>query len=271
MTVRKQKTHLIDSLGNIVPNSELFRDVTTGTYSVPPLSVDEVSRTPQYTSPSFKNTTDSLTSSGGVPLTLASLFAKGKQLVNNNWSAKGGLNLQNIPGIGNINVGKYAPWIQGIASTGQAIGGISDYNNAKSDYDDLTGSILREANSNPLANYYLTNSQQSDLRKLQRDGNIGGKADIDDFLNGMGSGLGDAILPTLLGLATGGVPGALVGGIGSLVNSGIGGMKNRVAQDTADLEALYQTLADAKSQYSSMKRIPMQGLGLQQQYAKMYQ
>ena len=201
---------------------------------------------------------------------LSSLFAKGKQFVNNNWSAKGGLNLKNVPGIGNVNVGKYAPWIQGIVSTGQAIGGISDYNKSKSDYDDLTGSVLREANSNPLANYYLTNSQQSDLRKLQRDGNIGGKADIDDFLNGMGSGLGDAILPTLLGLATGGVPGAFVGGIGSLVNSGIGGMNDRVAQDTADLEALYQTLADAKSQYSSMKRIPMQGLGLQQKYVDMY-
>lgn len=202
---------------------------------------------------------------------LANLFKQGKKFVNNNWSAKGGLNLKKVPGIGNVNVGKYAPWIQGIASTGQAIGGISDYNNAKSDYDDLTGSILREANSNPLANYYLTNSQQSDLRKLQRDGDSGGKADIDDFLNGMGSGLGNAILPTLLGLATGGVPGALVGGIGSLVNSGIGGMNDRVAQDAADLESLYQALVDAKSQYSSMKRIPMQGLGLQQQYAKMYQ
>ena len=201
---------------------------------------------------------------------LSSLFAKGKQFVNNNWSAKGGLNLKNVPGIGNVNVGKYAPWIQGIVSTGQAIGGISDYNKSKSDYDDLTGSVLREANSNPLANYYLTNSQQSDLRKLQRGGDSGGKADFDDFLNGMGSGLGDAIMPTLLGLATGGVPGAVVGGIGSLVNSGIGGMNDRVAQDTADLEALYQTLADAKSQYSSMKRIPMQGLGLQQKYVDMY-
>ena len=201
---------------------------------------------------------------------LASLFKRGKKFVKKNWSAGGGLNLKKVPGIGNVNVGKYAPWIQGIASTGQAIGGISDYNNAKSDYDDLTGDILREANSNPLANYYLTNSQQSDLRKLQRDGNIGGKADFDDFLNGMGSGLGDAILPTLLGLATGGVPGAFVGGIGSLVNSGIGGMNDRVAQDAADLESLYRTLADAKSQYSAMKRIPLQGLGLQQKYVDMY-
>lgn len=239
MATRRHTDYTIDSSGNVIPS----------VVNVPALR----------------------TASGNSPLTLASLFAQGKQFVNNNWSAKGGLNLKNVPGIGNMNIGKYAPWIQGIASTGKAVGGISDYNSAKSDYNDLTGDVLREANSNPLANYYLTSSQQSDLRKLQRGGDGGGKADVDDFLKGMSSGLGDAITPTLLGLVTGGVPGAFVGGIGSLVNSGIGGMNNKVAQDTADLEALYQTLADAKAQYSSMKRIPMQGLGLQQQYVNMYQ
>lgn len=244
MATRRHTDYTIDSSGNVIP---------------------EVINAPAL------RTSSQTPNTGASPLTLASLFAQGKQFVNNNWSAKGGLNLKNVPGIGNMNVGKYAPTIQGIASAGQAIGGISDYAKSTSDYNDLVGDVLREANSNPLANYYLTNSQQSDLRKLKRDGLNAGEAGFGDFLKGVGSGLGDAIAPTLLGLVTGGVPGAFVGGIGSLVNSGIGGMNNKVAQDTADLEALYQALADANTQYQSMKRIPMQGLGLQQKYVNMYQ
>lgn len=202
---------------------------------------------------------------------LSGLFAKGKQFINNNWSSSKGLNLKNVPLLGNVNIGKVAPWVQGGVSAVQALGGISDYTQNTSDYQDMLGDVLREYNSNPLANYYLTNAQKSDIRKMQRGNYSGGEADFSDFLKGAGSGLSGAIAPTLIGLATGGVPGAIVGGVGSLINSGISGMNSAVAQDTADLEALYQTLVDANAQYNSMKKIPMAGLGLQQKYVNQYQ
>lgn len=202
---------------------------------------------------------------------LSGLFAKGKQFINNNWSSSKGLNLKNVPLLGDVNVGKVAPWIQGGVSAAQALGGISDYTKNTSNYQDMLGDVLREYNSNPLANYYLTNAQKSDIRKLEKGYSNTGKADGGDFFKGMGSGLGEAVPAALLGLVAGGVPGALVGGIGSLVNSGISGMNSAVAQDTADLEALYQTLVDANAQYNSMKKIPMAGLGLQQKYVNQYQ
>lgn len=170
-----------------------------------------------------------------------------------------------------LNLGKAAPWIQGGVEAVRALGGISDYTDAQSQYDELLSDVLREYGSNPLANQFLTSSQRSDLRALEKGYTNEGKADSGDFFKGMGSGLGDAIPAALLGLVAGGVPGALVGGIGSLVNSGISGMNSAVAQDTADLEALYQTLVDANAQYNSMKKIPMAGLGLQQKYVNQYQ
>lgn len=170
-----------------------------------------------------------------------------------------------------LNLGKAAPWIQGGIETVRALGGISDYTDAQSQYDELLSDVLREYGSNPLANQFLTSSQRSDLRALEKGYTNEGKADIGDFFKGAGSGLVEAVPAALLGLATGGVPGALVGGIGSLVNSGISGMNSAVSQDTANLESLYQALVDANAQYNSMKRIPMQGLGLQQKYVNMYQ
>jgi hypothetical protein len=71
---------------------------------------------PNYYIPSPKLAPTAQASTAQAPK-LSGLFAKGKQFINNNWSSSKGLNLKNVPILGDVNVGKVAPWIQGGMTT----------------------------------------------------------------------------------------------------------------------------------------------------------
>lgn len=167
------------------------------------------------------------------------------------------------------NVGKGANVVSGVVQGAQALKGISDYSKARQSNEDMLDDIIVSATSNPLLSSYLT-SDQMRLVNAIRKGNYDTSSDVGDFFKGIGSGLGNAALSTLSGFVTGGVPGAIIGGVGSLANSGISGLSAGTEEESAELAALYQALMDAEAQYRSMKRPNFTGLGIQQQYQNMY-
>lgn len=179
------------------------------------------------------------------------------------WSPSQGAQLfgKNMGGIANgINAG-----IQGI----QAVQGINNLSNSTDELEDLLNEIVIASSSNPLVNSYLTPSQKSLLQKVNR-GKFDTSVDFGDFIPQDLSGLGDVLLSTGGGLLTGGVPGAIIGGVGGIVNAGLDNANSEQARQIAELEALLMALEDADMQYQSMKRPNFTGLGIQQQYQNMY-
>lgn len=182
---------------------------------------------------------------------------------NYSWSKSGGLSA-----LGK-NVGKWGTVAGGAMYGLDALQGLKAYQDTVSDNEDLETKIRLAAMGNPIHSSFLTAEQRNLLGDIQNNAYNSG-ADSNAFAEGAVGGVGDAILPALLGFAVGGVPGALVGGIGSLANSGIDNLSESSAQNTAELQALYQALQDADAQYRSMKRPNFTGLGIQQRYQDMY-
>ena len=186
------------------------------------------------------------------------------------WSKSGGLTFTN-PNSGNVtNLGKWGNLASGAMQAIDAAKGISDYESIKQDNEDLMSSIRSSAMGNPLLSSYLTADQLDLLGDIQDGRYNASDAGLDTFLGGAVKGIGNAIVPTALGFLTGGVPGAIIGGAGTLINSGIGNLSAEAGNNTSELQALYQALQDADAQYRSMKRPNFTGLGIQQQYQNMY-
>ena len=182
---------------------------------------------------------------------------------NATWDKMGGLKYTN-PTSGKVtNLNRYANVASGIMQGATALSGLGDLGSLQEDTDALENDILRSAMSNPLVSSYLTSDQEALLNSI-RNGSYSKDADSGDFFDGLFSGLGDAILPTIMGAATGGIPGALIGGIGSLVNSGIGGMQQGQQEANSQLAGLYSALNQAEQQYRAMRRPNTTGLGLRQ-------
>ena len=176
---------------------------------------------------------------------------------NTKWSKGSGLTL------GGKNIGKWSNIGSGVMQGVNALSGLGDLGSAQDTTESLQNDILRSAMSNPLASSYLTSDQEALLNSI-RNGTYDENADTNDFLGGMFSGLGNAVMPAILGAVTGGIPGALISGIGSLVNSGIGGLNQGQAETNATLQGLYSALNNAEQQYRAMRRPNTTGLGLRQ-------
>jgi hypothetical protein len=167
------------------------------------------------------------------------------------------------------NIGKGANILSGVMQGVDLAQGISSFNDAQSNSDDLLSDIRVSAMGNPLLSSYLT-SDQLNLLNAIRSNRYSNSVGADEFFEGVGGGLGNAAMSALGGFAVGGLPGALIGGIGTLINSGVDNLSETTNENTAELQALYQALRDAEMQYKSMKRPNFTGLGIQQQYQNMY-
>lgn len=170
------------------------------------------------------------------------------------------------------NVGKGFNVASTAIHAADALSGWSDYQKTQDANEDLMSKIRLSAMGNPLLSSYLT-SEQLNLLGDVKSGRYDTSADFSDFsdfVDGIQGNLGQAIPATLTGLVTGGVPGAIISGAGTLINSGIDNLSTASGQNTAELQALYQALQDAEMQYKSMKRPNFTGLGIQQQYQNMY-
>lgn len=182
---------------------------------------------------------------------------------NYGWSKTGGLKAFGK------NIGKGANIAGGVIQGIDALSGIDNYADTIDSNEDLLSKIRVSAMGNPLLSSYLTSDQLNLLGNIQNDA-YGTGATPEDFFKGTLSGLGSAVPAALLGLALGGIPGAVIGGGGTLINSGIDNLSSAAGENTAELQALYQALQDAEMQYKSMKRPNFTGLGIQQQYQNMY-
>ena len=137
--------------------------------------------------------------------------------------------------------------IQGV----QALSGL--YNNAQADADakDLKSSIESEMISNPMYDMYLSAEDEKLLRQIQNGSEPSGWSGVDE---GVVNGIPNALLGAVLGGLTGGPMGAIIGGGGALLNSGIEGYNQETSKNTTELQGLYDRLRQASSEYKTMKR-----------------
>lgn len=161
---------------------------------------------------------------------------------------------------GNIKSGKgVAPQYAGLAKGAmgamaglKAVQGISEYQNAQDDTEDLVNAILASAAGNDNYRYDLSANQLKTLRQLQ-NGTFDTSGDFD-----MGSvlgNLGSIATGAGLGFVTGGgIPGALLGAAGGVVDGVSSGMIDNQNQITADLEGLYNALYESEMRNKAMKR-----------------
>lgn len=186
--------------------------------------------------------TDGVGKGGG----LKGFFANAKTNLGNAW--------------GNIKAGKgampqyagLAKGAMGISAGLKALQGMQAYSEAKKNTDDLVNDILASAAGNPNLRYDLSADQLATLRKLQ-NGTYDTTGDLD--LGGVLSNAGDIAMGAGMGFVTGGgIPGAILGGLGGLVDGVSSKTIGNQEQITADLQGLYQALYESEMANKAMKR-----------------
>lgn len=177
---------------------------------------------------------------------LKGFFANAKSNLGNAW--------------GNIKAGKgampqyagLAKGAMGISAGLKALQGMQAYSEAKKNTDDLVNDILASAAGNPNLRYDLSADQLATLRKLQ-NGTYDTTGDLD--LGGVLSNAGDIAMGAGMGFVTGGgIPGAILGGLGGLVDGVSSKTIGNQEQITADLQGLYQALYESEMANKAMKR-----------------
>ena len=194
---------------------------------------------------------------GNFSLQGISDYAKG---VNQSYQAATGNPLWSRAG-GIDKLGSLANMAGFLTHGGNAISGFYNNSQQESNLNDLMSDIESSAYSNPLADSYLTADQRRTLRDIQKD--RFDDPSMSDAWTGVIKGVPKALLSAVGGYLTGGIPGAAIQGIGTLVNSGVQGYGNAIQSKDAELQALYETLASAEQDYNSMRRpANLRGSGL---------
>lgn len=194
-------------------------------------------------------------------------FGEGKSLISENLPELKGLG-KDIRATqlwdGGPKISTAANTLSGIYQGGKAIKGLYDNSTKDSDYNDLKQDITLQIASNPMYDMYMDASDEKLLRQM----NNGTLTDnwsgaINEGIKGVPKAAGAAILGGL----TGGIPGALIGGLGSLANSGISGYGKGTEEANAKLQGLYSRLKQADEEYRTMKRPSgLRRAGLSTQY-----
>lgn len=168
-----------------------------------------------------------------------------------------------VPGNG-MSLGSLANIGMGLYQGGTALKGLYDNMNSDTDLRSLKDDINLELASNPMYDTYLDAADEKLIRQVKNGSltnNWGGA------MSGALQGIPKAALTAALGYLTGGVGGAAIGGIGSLVNSGISGYGRENEQASAKLQGLYDKLRRAGEDYRTMKRpAGIRQAGLSTQY-----
>ena len=151
---------------------------------------------------------------------------------------------------GNSNFGKTLNTMNLAGQAMSAAEGLSNLSKTTSSTDDIVSDIIVAAQNSPTLAYDLTPDQLQLLRQLQR-GTYDTDASLSD-VNASGA-IGNAIKGAMMGIG-GGRYGMLIGGLGGLVNSGIGDMQSGAARRNSELEALYAALVEAQRNHNSVLR-----------------
>ena len=152
---------------------------------------------------------------------------------------------------GGPTIGGAANTISGIYQGGKALTGFYENSNKDSDLSSLKEDINLSIASNPMYDMNLTAADEKILRQMQNGtltNNWAGAAE------GAVKGIPQAALSAVMGGLTGGPLGAIIGGAGSLLNSGISGYGQKTDEANAKLQGLYSKLRASEDEYNSMKR-----------------
>ena len=155
----------------------------------------------------------------------------------------------NLMGLGKVKHLSQAG--MGIYQGANALKGLSENAGKDSDYNSLKNDINLSIASNPMYDMYLDAADEKRLRQM-RNGSLNNG--MNGALEGGMKGIPQALLAALIGGVAGGPGGAVINGVGSLVNSGIKGYGNAVDKATGELQGLYSKLRQADSEYKTMKR-----------------
>lgn len=212
----------------------------------------------------------------GIGAGLSNLFAGLRNRIGpGNSLIKGDFNLPNLGKVASDvratqlwqngpTIAQSANTISGLYQGGKAVKGLYDNINAEQDLNSLKQDISTQVASNPMYNMYLDANDEKLLRQVNNNtltNNWGGAA------SGVVNGIPQAALAAVLGGLTGGVGGAAIGGIGSLINSGISGYGKGTEEATGKLQGLYDRLRQANEEYRTMKRPSgLRRAGLSTQY-----
>lgn len=150
---------------------------------------------------------------------------------------------------GNL-AGKYSPYINAASAIGQGIGAISNVSKigqGASNLSDLKGQILNSYSAANAPYYNLDPSQMSKIRRLQRGYSDADKPGLGDAISNIGTNLPSILMQAGMGYLSGGAPGAIINGVGGLVNSGLEGVNKKQQQKAAELESLYGSLMQANA------------------------
>lgn len=146
------------------------------------------------------------------------------------------------PTLGNLAGGAMAGY-QGI----DAIRNLSDLSNTSTNLSDQMSDIKAMAYANPMVGTYLDPAQQKLLRQVRSGTVANGTAG--EAMGNVIKNLPKALLMTAVGGVTGGGLGAISGGLGTLVNSGIEGASTSKNNTASKLEGLYSALSQANQDY----------------------
>lgn len=155
------------------------------------------------------------------------------------------------PGEG-TSLGSMANIGSGVVQGGMAAKGLYDNYNAGRDFNSLKNDINLSMASNPMYDMYLTSEDEKYLRQMKN-----GTMSSDNWNNAADNvikSLPSTLLQAGIGLASGGIPGAIINGIGGLVNSGVKGYGQGTQEDISRLEGIYNRLKQSEEEYRSMKR-----------------
>lgn len=155
----------------------------------------------------------------------------------------------NVMGLGKVK--NLSTGAMGIYQGGKALKGVYDNIGKESELNSLKRDINTSIASNPMYDMYMDAKDERLLREMQ-NGNLTNA--FGGAIEGGMKGIPQALLAALIGGVTGGAGGAAIGGLGSLVNSGIQGYGNNIAQSSDKLQGLYDRLRQAESDYRAMKR-----------------
>ena len=206
---------------------------------------------------------------GRIFSNLGSRIGPGKSLLNGNFDMG---KITQLPGNiratnlweGGPTVAQGANTINALYQGGTALKGLYDNLNSDTDLKSLKDDIKLERASNPMYDTYLDAADEKLIRQVNNGSvtnNWGGA------MSEAVQGIPKAALSAALGYLTGGVGGAAIGGIGSLVNSGISGYSKENDQASAKLQGLYDKLRRAGEDYRTMKRpAGIRQAGLSNQY-----
>ena len=264
------QNHIIDILtgqdtGQIL-NATNYQDILGGTFAP-----YKMITAPNFTMPESTPSAGAAASgAGGMPNPggiagmfsgLRNKFGKDKTLLSGNFT---------LPNLGKLasdvrqtklieggpTIGGAANTISGIYQGGKALAGLYENSNKDADLSSLKKDINLSIAANPMYDMNLTAADEKILRQMQNGtltNNWAGAAE------GAVKGIPQAALSAVMGGLTGGIGGAAIGGLGSLLNSGISGYGQKTDEANAQLQGL--------DEYNSMKRPRgLRGAGLSSRY-----